>query len=111
MILTLEEMKAQLNVTVDTDDALIERKIAAAQSYLEASLGYAIEERYPENDEVSPPASTVPPALVEAVALLAAHLYENREATLVGVSAQELPLGVWSIVDAFRDWSWSDDDE
>lgn len=104
MIVTLEQIKEQLNISPDlgTDDyALLERKIAAAQNHVERLLGFKIEERFG-----SPGQEAIPPALVEAVSQTAAHWYENREATLVGVSAQELPFGVWPIVNEYREWSF-----
>lgn len=100
MIVTVEEMKAQLNligIPGTDDDELIERKIKAAQDYIERLLGFKIETTYPEG---------TPPSLVEAVSQTAAHWYENREATLVGVSAQELPFGVWPIVNEYREYSF-----
>ncbi|MGN7829616.1 head-tail connector protein [Agrobacterium radiobacter] len=104
MIVSLNELKQQLNLTPDLgtdDDALLERKIAAAQNHVERLLGFKIEERYGSTGQ-----EEIPPALVEAVSQTAAHWYENREATLVGVSAQELPFGVWSIVSEFREYSF-----
>ncbi|HEY0960649.1 MAG TPA: head-tail connector protein [Novosphingobium sp.] len=104
MIVSLAEMKQQLNLTDDLgtdDDALITRKIAAAQNHIERLLGFKIETRFGGADQ-----DEVPPALAEAVAMLTAHWYENREATLIGISAQELPLGVWSIVNEYREYSF-----
>lgn len=99
MIVTLAEIKAHLNVTTDIDDALLPGKIAAAQSQIEGWLGYAIE------DEYAAPL-IVPASLKEAVLQLAAHWYENREATLVGVNAQSLPLGFEDIIANFRRYSF-----
>lgn len=107
MIVTTAELKEQLNITEDLgtgDDELLARKIAAAQGHIERLLGFAIEATYPPAGD--PPLSMVPPALKEAVLQLAAHWYENREATLVGVSGQELPFGIWSIVNEYREWSF-----
>lgn len=104
MIVSLTELKQQLNLTPDLgtdDDGLLERKISAAQNHVERLLGYKIEERYGGADQ-----EAIPPALVEAVSQTAAHWYENREATLVGVSAQELPFGIWSIVNEYREYSF-----
>jgi uncharacterized phage protein (predicted DNA packaging) len=104
VIVTLDQIKEQLNLTPDLgsdDDALLERKISAAQNHVERLLGFKIEERYGAVGQ-----EEIPPALVEAVSQLAAHFYENREATLVGVSAQELPFGVWPIVNEYREWSF-----
>lgn len=104
MIVDVAILKQQLNATGipgTDDDALIERKIDAAQNHIERLLGFKIEETYGGADQ-----EEIPPALVEAVCQLAAHWYENREATLVGVSAQELPFGVWQIVNEFREYSF-----
>lgn len=95
-IVTLADMKQELGIVGDDDDALISAKIDAAQAHLEALLGYQIENRYPP--EGSPPVSAVPADLVGAVKMLAAGWYENRESTLVGVSGIEVPHGVWEIV-------------
>jgi hypothetical protein len=102
MIVSVEELKQQLNATgiVDVaDDALIERKIKAAQDHIERLLGFKIETTYGGADQQEIPAS-----LVEAVAQTAAHWYENREAVLVGVNGQELPFGVWQIVNEYREY-------
>lgn len=104
MIISLMELKQQLNLTPDLgtdDDALLERKIAAAQNHVERLLGFEIEERYGSTGQ-----EAIPSALVEAVSQLAAHWFENREATLVGVSAQEIPFGVWSVVNEYREFSF-----
>jgi uncharacterized phage protein (predicted DNA packaging) len=96
-IVDLPDVKAHLNIVDDEDDSLIEGKIEAAQSLIEQQLGYIIADEF----------ETVPADLKEAVRQLAAHFYENREATLVGVSASLLPLGVKDIVRDRRNWSWS----
>ncbi|PWL18145.1 DNA-packaging protein [Falsochrobactrum shanghaiense] len=99
-IVTLQELKDQLNFTADqgvNDDALLSRKLKAAQNYIESLLGFKLEETYGGADQ-----EEVPAALVEAIYQTAAHWYENREAVLVGVNAQDLPFGVWPIVNEFR---------
>lgn len=101
---TLEGLKEQLNITADQggdEDNMLLRKLNAAQNYIEAVLGFKIDEAY-AGDDVDP----FPAALVEAIYQTAAHWYENREAVLVGVSAQDLPFGVWPIVTEFRKWSF-----
>jgi hypothetical protein len=100
MIVTVAELKEALGLTADlgaSDDALLGRTIAAAQGLIERQLGFAIETTY---------AVEVPAPLQQAVSLLACHWYENREATLVGVTAQEIPFGVQSIVNEYRDYSF-----
>jgi hypothetical protein len=103
-ILTVAQLKEQINFDADlgsTDDALLGRKIAAAQGHIERLLGFKIEERFGDEGE-----EEVPPALVEAVSMLAAHWYENREASLIGISAADLPFGVWPIVNEYREYSF-----
>tara|TARA_B100000809_G_scaffold154054_1_gene151421 strand:- start:2254 stop:2877 length:624 start_codon:yes stop_codon:yes gene_type:complete len=43
-------------------------------------------------------ASDVPQAIKQAILLLVGHLFENREAVLVGVNAQPLPMAVDSLL-------------
>jgi len=103
-IVTITQLKAQLNLTDDLgngDDALLERKIAAAQNHIERLIGFKIEARYGGADQ-----DDIPPALVEVVCQLAAHWYENREGTVVGATAQALPFGLSDIVREFREWSF-----
>lgn len=101
MIVTVEEMKQQLGFTDDMgslDDELLEGKIEAAQAHIERLLGYKLADEFP--------GSSVPADLKEAIRLLTAHWYENREASIVGVSAQEIPYGIRDIVREHRNWSF-----
>ncbi|QNQ40585.1 head-tail connector protein [Brucella intermedia] len=99
-IVTLEALKQQLNITADQgvdDNEILTRKLKAAQSYIESLLGFKITEVYGGTDQ-----EPVPEALIEIIYQTAANWYENREAVLVGVNAQELPFGVWPVVNEFR---------
>lgn len=51
-------------------------------------------------------AADVPANITRAIRLIAAHWYENRTAVLVGVTAQELPLAVESLLNISRK-GWS----
>lgn len=98
-VVTVDEIKEQLNITADlgtADDALLGRKIAAAQDHIERLLGFKIAVAYPTD---------IPPALVEAVSQLAAHWYENREATSPA-TLQTIPFGVQAIVAEYREYSF-----
>ena len=77
------------------NDALIQAKVDAAESYIANFY-----------NGTWPPAAPVPNALLEAIKLLAAHLYENREASLVGVTSQELPLGLFDLLGPYRAWAF-----
>lgn len=48
-------------------------------------------------------AASVPAGLKSAIMLLAAHLYENREATSV-VTFSELPMGIQALIAPYRTW-------
>ena len=99
MAIDLDALKAHCNVTVTDDDAVLGRCLGAAQAHLPKLLGFALD------DEDEFPDGT--PADVEmAVLQLAAHFYENREATLVGVTAQVLPLSVTEIVAEYRNYTY-----
>jgi hypothetical protein len=103
-IVTVDQLKEQLNLTDDLgsgDDALLGRKISAAQNHIERLIGFKIEETYGGVGQ-----DPIPPALVECVCQLAAHWYENREGTVVGATAQTLPFGLVEIVREFREWSF-----
>ncbi|WP_407192526.1 head-tail connector protein [Bradyrhizobium sp. STM 3566] len=88
--ITLNQAKAHLNVTLDADDALITGKLAAAKAWVGA---------YTASD---PDGDTAPAPIGEAVLQLTAHLYQNREASLVGVTAQELPFGFLDLLAPYR---------
>lgn len=97
-IVELEDAKRHLRVDFYDDDMLIDRKIQSAQAHIESWLGYAIEDRFEE-----PPAD-----LHEAVLSLMAHLFENREASVVGVTITSAPLSVRDVISARRDYATGD---
>lgn len=100
-IVTLAEIKEQLSFTDDigsVDDALLQRKIDAAQNHVERLLGFKIEETFGGAEQ-----DPVPPALVEAVSQLAAWWYEMRETAVAGDRVSEVPFGVWEIVNEYRE--------
>lgn len=101
-ISTLDDLKAQLSFTDDignVDDALLQRMLMAAEGYVERKLGFKFADTFGGAGQ-----EAVPGALVEAVLMLAAHWYENREAA--GEAAREQPFGVSDIVREFRDWTF-----
>lgn len=105
MALTLNDLKVQTNVTGNDDDLLLTRLLAAATAHVERLLGFKLEDEFPPTTD-EPPKSTVPADLELAVLQLAADWYENREASLVGVSAQAIPFGVREIVNEYRNYTF-----
>ncbi|MBK3745814.1 phage gp6-like head-tail connector protein [Paraburkholderia aspalathi] len=93
---TLTLAKAHLNIDHSGDDELIEHYLEAAESWITDFIG-------------KPFPDPVPASLKQAVLQLAAHFYENREATLIGISAGELPFGVIDLIRPHRDWSFHDE--
>lgn len=92
---SLIDLKAQLNVIDDdADDDLLTGMIADALDHTRSAIGAETPVNYDD----------APGGLRRAVLMLAAHFYENREAVLVGVSANELPLGFWELVAPHRKW-------
>lgn len=98
MALAANDLRAQLNGVPETD-AFLNRKLAAATAVIEGQLGYKL------TDTTELP-NGAPADLEEAILMLAAHLYENREATLVGVTATALPMGVEEIVANHRRYTF-----
>lgn len=90
-IVSLLDIKAHLNVTGDADDAVLTAMLEAARGYVEGWCGPfdALE-------------GAVPPALVHALKMYVAHLYENREASSFAASATEMPMGFFSLIDPHR---------
>lgn len=96
MIVTAAQLRQQLNLDADMeDDAFLAGKIAAAESWIESFIGEPLADMDP-----------LPAAISEAVLQLAAHLFVNREAVLVGVSASQLPFGVVDLIRPWRAWEF-----
>lgn len=94
-IITVADAKAHLNITTDADDTLIAGKIETAEAWIDRWLA----EPFADMAEV-------PADLKEAVRLLVGHLYENREASIVGITAEEIPFGVWDLIGPHRAYSF-----
>ena len=92
-IVTVAEAKAHMNIVTTDDDALITAKIDAAEAWVGSYLG-------------TPLADPVPEPVKEAVRQLVAHLYENREASIVGVSMTEVSPGMFDLLAPYREWSF-----
>lgn len=96
MIVTAAQLRAQLRLDADMeDDAFLAGKIAAAESWIEQYIGEPLADMDP-----------LPGAIKEAVLQLAAHLFANREAALVGVSASVMPFGVRELISPWREWEF-----
>lgn len=99
MALALADLKAHCNITGSGDDPVLSRFLAAAQAHVERLLGFKL-----SNTAELPDGA--PADLELAVLQLAADWYENREATLVGVTAMAIPFGVHQVVNEYRRYTF-----
>lgn len=90
--ITVENVKAHLSIIDDQDDTVLADLIEASDDFVLRYTGAEFEEW--------------PASLKHAVRLLVGHLYENREATLIGISADMLPFGVLDLIEPHREWSF-----
>lgn len=99
MSLELADLKAHCNVTGSGDDVVLARFLSAATAHIERLLGFKF-----DNTAELPDG---PPADLElAVLQLAADWYENREASLIGITGRPVPFGVSEIVNEYRRWTF-----
>lgn len=88
---TVPELKAQLNIDHNLDDALLAQKIDAATAYASSYIGSAIPD-------------PAPAAVKQAVLMLAAYWYEVREAATFGGNPYRVPFGFTDLLQAHRAW-------
>ena len=87
----LAKVKANLILTHDEDDALLQSFIAAAVNYAE-SFQHLPAGTYSE--------SSVPPTTEQAIIMLASHFYESRDGSTAGFFGDSVQAGqqVWNTV-------------
>ena len=88
---TVPELKAQLNIDHDLDDALLSHQIDAAVSHVASFIG-------------APLTDPLPAAIRQAVLMLAAYWYETREAAQAGGAPYAVPFGVHDLLQPHRVW-------
>jgi hypothetical protein len=102
-ILTTEQAIAHCRADPDADAPLVElyldAAIDAAQDYLGRKLYEDAQAMVDAGDETG----LVPNFAVKAaILLICAHLFENRENVLTGVTAQTLPMGAHDLLRPHR---------
>jgi hypothetical protein len=96
MTITAADLRTHLSMQEDEEsDALLQQKLDAAQAWIAGYIGQDLADLDP-----------LPANVKEAILRLAADLYENREASIVGVSAETLPFGVADLLAAVRNWTF-----
>ncbi|TPW26388.1 head-tail connector protein [Pararhizobium mangrovi] len=96
-LVSIDLLKAQLNLVGTDDDVLLAHKLGAAEAWLAGYIGKPLSTFDP-----------LPADLVEAVLQLAAYHYEQREAASFGVSTLPVPFGVTDLARPHREWSFTD---
>lgn len=96
-IIDLAYYKRHLNITDDADNALITGKAATAEAFVGSYIGKPLSEFPPEE---------LPDPIFEACLQLCAHLFENREAAIVGNGLQltENSPGVFDLLAPYREY-------
>jgi uncharacterized phage protein (predicted DNA packaging) len=89
----LSLLRRQLNLCDSADDELLAVYIAAAEGWIVGQIGKELAAF-----------DAVPGEITLATLQLAAHWYENREAVLVGIGANEIPFGVRDLIRPYREW-------
>lgn len=105
-VVQLADMLAQLNLAAGLDDALVQDKIDAAEGWISNFCTGPAPQCSSAPTPPTWPLNPMPPAVIESIKMLAAHLYENREASLVGITSSELPFGLMDLLAPYRFWSF-----
>lgn len=81
------------------DTRQLQRLLDAATAHIERQLGFKLD----NTDELS---DGTPADLELAVLQLAADWFENREASLIGITGRAMPFGVQEIVNEYRRYTF-----
>lgn len=93
----LADLKSQLSLAEDeAEDAFLSAKIAAAEAFTTSTIGAEDPITYGD----------APADLQQAILMLAAHWFENREASLADGTLNEVPLGYRELVSTYRQWAF-----
>ncbi|OCJ05255.1 hypothetical protein A6U87_14700 [Rhizobium sp. AC44/96] len=94
-VVSVSEVQFHMNIEENEPAPDLYRKILAAEDYIGNFIGKPLSEFDP-----------LPHALREAVKQLTAHLWENREATLVGIDLTQNSPGLFDLMAPYREWSF-----
>jgi hypothetical protein len=122
MIISLQMLKAHLNLTTDFDDALLADKLATSTAVIGNAVGLDMATIYtpyvpaeysvPTEPNVEPVLitaaveSNAPAPIKEAIQQYAAYLFEYREPVTTGERVTPLPFGVFDLIQPYRKWNF-----
>lgn len=92
-VVDITTVARSLNIDIPEDESVVARKVHAAEEWIGAFIGRPLADF-----------EELPWPIHEAVTMLTGHLYENREASLVGVSAEMLPFGIYELLAPYREY-------
>lgn len=103
-LVPLATFKLHLRVDGTVEDTAIQVYLDGAEA---AVAGYLCRPLIAAGATPAPDSHELPigPAVVSAVMLLGAHLYENREGVVTGTIATALPLSVQFLLAPYRVWA------
>jgi uncharacterized phiE125 gp8 family phage protein len=96
---------------VDGVEETVSTSVYALNDYSASAYLYLkLDQEWPETDEVDNAVkiryvagySSVPVLILSAIYLIIGHLYENRQQNVIGLSVNELPLGVYDLLQPYR---------
>ncbi|MGR4929049.1 head-tail connector protein [Bradyrhizobium sp. CAR08] len=94
---TLAQLKAQVRTEFGDEDDALQHYLDAADEYVRGFLAV--------DPEAQDPPETVPDTVNQAVLLLAADWYQNRESTAPD-ALHEVPYGAQQLLNQVRGWAF-----
>jgi uncharacterized phiE125 gp8 family phage protein len=100
-----------INVLQDGTSALVEGTAYSLNGYVTPNRIYLnMGESWPSYDAVENAVKiqyevgyeTAPSPIISAILLVIGHLYENRQQNVIGLTVNELPLGVYHLLQPYR---------
>jgi Phage gp6-like head-tail connector protein len=122
MIVSLQTLKAHLNLTTDFDDVLLADKLATATVVIGNATGMDLATAYtpyipatysvPTDLSIEPVLltaaveSNAPAPIREAVQQYCAYLFEYREPVATGERVTALPYSLFDLIEPYRKWAF-----
>jgi hypothetical protein len=97
-VTNMDMVRVHLNISESDSPGLV-LKVLAAEDFIGKFIGKELSAFDPISEN-----RPIPDAITMAVFMLAGHLWENREATLVGISAEQVPFGVLDLIAPYREY-------
>ncbi|SEC16802.1 Phage gp6-like head-tail connector protein [Beijerinckia sp. 28-YEA-48] len=97
-IVSVDDMRAWLNLTSHDDDAILASNVAAAIAAIESKIDKKLTEYFDSAEY----ANSVPADLILAIKMLAAHFYSFREPVISGDRVVTIPWNAIDLIEPYR---------